>query len=84
MKKRDKREEENFAFLKGVSQLETIEFFGILRVLGVSINENSDFEILLRDLYNSFTRAPQKARKDILKILAATQSKEKSKEEVPK
>lgn len=67
---------ENFQkFICAISRLETIEFLGVVRILGIPLGENEkeerSFESLLSDVLDAYINLPRNRRKSLMRIVKA-------------
>lgn len=82
-KKKTPSEKEFQSFLKTVSELEPIEFMGLVRIFNVDIFKNDKdktpktFETILSEVLDSFIAASPRQRKNVMKILTAAVQKDK-------
>ena len=59
-------------FLKLITKLNPIEFFGVAKILGVRIEEDSDIYAIIEQMALKFENASPKFKKDFIKVLKET------------
>lgn len=83
-KSKNPSEKEFQLFLKAISQLEAIEFMGLVRIFNVDIFKNDEqktpknFEEILSEVIDCFVAASPLQRKNVMKILKAASQKDTS------